>query len=71
MQLDYRGLKCPQPVLKLTIASRKIEAGTLVEVLADCPSFTRDVKAWCERQGKVLMTCTEQDDGDLRAQIQF
>ena len=71
MELDYRGLKCPQPVLKLTIAARKIESGTLVDVLADCPTFSTDVKQWCERQGKVLMTCTDVGGGQTKAQIQF
>jgi len=57
-KLDYKGFKCPQPVLKLAIEASKIEKGTTVEIEADCPSFPDDVKKWCEKTGKVLITIT-------------
>ena len=71
MEFDYRGLKCPQPVLKLTIQMRNIPAGTLVTVLADCIEFPSDVKKWCEKQGKVLVSCTAIGGGVNKALVQF
>ena len=35
MTLDYTGLRCPQPSLKLSIKARSISPGTMVEVLAE------------------------------------
>ena len=34
MDLDFTGLRCPQPVLKLTVAARQISPGTMVTILA-------------------------------------
>ncbi|HEB33335.1 hypothetical protein LCGC14_2154950 [marine sediment metagenome] len=68
--LDCKGLKCPQPVLKVAIKARTIPAGTSLEVLADCESFSDDIKKWCEDSGKVLVSCVDQG-GFVSATIQF
>ena len=69
--LDCNGMKCPQPVLKLAIISRKIQAGTLLEVLADCPQFPSDIRKWCDKEGKVLIACNDIGGGKFRAEVQF
>ncbi len=69
--LDASGLKCPQPVLKLAILAKKIAAGSLLEVLADCPAFPDDVKKWCDKNGKVLIACSDLGGGKFKAQVQF
>ncbi len=58
-QLDFRGINCPLPVLKLNAAlmTKQLRSGDLVEVLADCPSFEADVKDWCKKQKKLLVKC--------------
>jgi tRNA 2-thiouridine synthesizing protein A len=71
MTLDYSGLKCPQPVLKLTIEARRTAPGTQVEVLADCPQFPTDVRAWCQKYGKVLLSCTDTGNGKFKALVQL
>ncbi len=68
--LDYRGLKCPQPSLKVTIISGTIPEGQVVEVKADCPSFPQDIAKWCEDSGRVLVSCVE-GGGHFTATIQF
>ncbi|MEW5816857.1 MAG: sulfurtransferase TusA family protein [Spirochaetota bacterium] len=68
--LDCKGLKCPQPVLKLSIKARSITPGTTVEVHADCPSFPEDIKKWCDKSGKVLISCVDRG-GYQVATIQF
>jgi tRNA 2-thiouridine synthesizing protein A len=57
--LNFRGMKCPQPVLKTAIKANTLPAGTVLEVQADCPSFPADVKKWCEDTGKVLVSIVD------------
>lgn len=68
--LDARGLKCPQPTLKVTAMAIKIPKGDVLEVLADCSTFEKDIRAWCERSKKTLLWIRD-DGGFQRAQIQF
>lgn len=70
MILDCRGLKCPQPVLKVAIKARTIAAGTTLEVHADCPSFAEDVRRWCEDNHRVLIGVVDRG-GFQVATIQF
>ncbi len=68
--LNCRGMKCPQPVLKISILANKISAGSTLEVHADCSSFPKDVDGWCKKTGKVLVSCVDQG-GYHVAKIQF
>lgn len=70
-QLDCMGLKCPQPILKVVAKMPSMQAGDILEVLADCPSFPTDMKAWCEKTGKVLLMLTTDGTGKHTAQIQM
>jgi len=68
--LDARGLKCPQPTLKITVIATKLKAGDQLEVVADCPTFENDVRDWCARAKKVMLWM--KPDGDAkRCLIQF
>ncbi len=68
--LDARGLKCPQPTLKMTVLAVKMKPGDILEVLADCPTFEKDVRDWCSRAKKVLLWV--RDEGTAKkVQIQF
>jgi tRNA 2-thiouridine synthesizing protein A len=69
--LNCLGLKCPQPILKLTVLARQIGAGTQLEMTADCAEFPADVKKWCAKQGKPLISLVEYAAGKFKAQIQF
>ena len=69
-ELDAMGVRCPQPILKITTMMPKISAGDVLEVHADCSSFEEDVTKWCQRMGKTLLAINR--DGDkITAQIQF
>ncbi|MBN1577099.1 MAG: sulfurtransferase TusA family protein [Chitinispirillaceae bacterium] len=57
--LNCRGMKCPQPVLKVAIKANTLPAGTVIEVHADCPSFPDDIKKWCNDSGKVLVSIVD------------
>lgn len=69
-QLDARGLKCPQPTLKVTVMAVKMKPGDVLEVIADCPTFEKDVRDWCTRSRKTLLWIKD-DAGAKRCQIQF
>ena len=68
--IDAKGLKCPQPVLRIAAKSPDMAPGDVMEILADCPTFEKDVQAWCDRMKKVLMWIRS-ENGVYRAQIQF
>ncbi len=68
--LDARGLKCPQPILKLGLLARTAPPGTRVTVLADCSAFPDDVRKWCTRMGKTLLGLTQSGNG-YRAEVQL
>lgn len=68
--LDARGLKCPQPTLKITAMAVKMKPGDILEVIADCPTFEKDVREWCARSKKVLLWI-KQEGSAKRCQIQF
>ncbi len=68
--LDAKGLKCPQPTLKVTAMSVKMKPGDILEVVADCSTFEADVRAWCERAKKTLLWVKPEGDAK-RIQILF
>ncbi|RUO56735.1 sulfurtransferase TusA [Pseudidiomarina homiensis] len=45
--LDTLGLRCPEPVMLIRAAIRKLESGALLEVIADDPATTRDIPSFC------------------------
>ena len=45
--LDYRGMRCPLPVVQLAQAWPEIPVGDVVEVLTDDPAAGPDLQAWC------------------------
>ena len=71
IQIDAKGLKCPQPTLKLMTVAATAKAGDVIEITADCPTFESDLKSWCQRQKKVLVFCKDDGHGVKQAQIQI
>jgi tRNA 2-thiouridine synthesizing protein A len=71
VMIDAVGLKCPQPVLKVAAKSPDMNSGDILEVVADCPTFEKDLRTWCERMKKTLLWVREEGGGKKRAQIQF
>lgn len=69
--LDTLGVKCPQPVLKIAVKAPSMRPGDILEVLGDCPTFERDIRAWCQRLGKVMLSVKEDGETAKKIQIQF
>lgn len=57
--LDLRGLKCPQPILKIQSKSSILPTGTILKVSADCDNFERDLNIWASKTGKTIVECTK------------
>jgi TusA-related sulfurtransferase len=69
--LDTNGLKCPQPVLKIAVMVPDMKEGDILEVLGDCPTFEKDVRTWCERLGRVILSVKYEGGKKKGIQIQF
>ncbi len=69
--IDTLGMKCPQPILKIAVKAPDMKPGDILEVLGDCPSFEKDVRTWCERLRKVLLSVKDDGDDKKTIQIQF
>ena len=68
---DFRGLKCPQPSLKLTTIAIKIQKGDVVEIMGDCSTFEKDMRVWCTISKKTLLWMKDKGEGAKSCQIQF
>lgn len=53
--LDASGLRCPEPVMLLHNAIRKIAAGEVLKLIATDPSTQRDVRRFCTYLGHDLV----------------
>ncbi len=69
--LDMLGMKCPQPVLKIAVKAPNMRPDDILEVLGDCPTFEKDVRAWCERLNKIFLSIKDEGESRKRIQIQF
>ena len=69
--LDASGLKCPQPVLKLSVRSMEMKPGEILEIIGDCPTFEKDISAWCLRLKKTLLSMRDEGNYRKRARIRF
>jgi len=69
-RIDASGLRCPQPVLKLAVETAETPAGTVVEITGDCPTFEKDVRTFCERRRKTVLS-VRGDGAKMVIQIQY
>lgn len=60
--LDARGLLCPEPVMMLHAAVRKVAAGEVLQMFATDPSTQRDVPKFCQFLGYELVNHAEEND---------
>jgi tRNA 2-thiouridine synthesizing protein A len=57
--LDCRGLLCPMPALKTSMAIKSMQVGQLLEVLATDLGAKPDMLAWSKRTGYELVRMEE------------
>jgi tRNA 2-thiouridine synthesizing protein A len=59
--VDALGLFCPLPVIKTERKLRKMQAGEVILVLSDDPTFPTDISNWCRRTGNPLLSLQEKE----------
>jgi TusA-related sulfurtransferase len=62
--LDYRGLKCPIPVVKFAIEVRTAPAESTFVLKADCSAFKNSITNYCKTSQLTLINFI--DKGDFR-----
>jgi len=68
--IDARGLKCPQPTLKVMAESHGMTTGDIIDVVADCATFEQDIRNWCQRSQKTLLW-VRQEGSAKRCQVRM
>ena len=58
---DFRGLKCPLPVLKTRRALKSHDNGQVIKILSDDPAANLDFIHFCEVSGNILLENVEED----------
>ena len=61
LSLDFKGLLCPMPVVKIAQAMKQVQVGQLVEAVATDPGVMADIPAWARTTGNELVTLEKQD----------
>lgn len=54
-RLDACGLQCPGPIRMVFEKMAKMKDGDILEVSATDPGFQKDIGAWCDKTGNVLL----------------
>ncbi|WP_296930939.1 sulfurtransferase TusA [uncultured Marinobacter sp.] len=62
LELDARGLFCPEPVMMLHNRINDVQPGGVLRVVATDPSTTRDIPRFCQFLGHELINQVEDDD---------
>jgi tRNA 2-thiouridine synthesizing protein A len=61
LSLDFKGLLCPMPVVKIAQAMKQVEPGELVEAVATDPGVMADIPAWARSSGNEVVSLEKQD----------
>ncbi len=64
--LDVKGQKCPMPVLKTKLQFNKMKPGEVVEVITTDHGSAKDLPAWAEKTGNVLLHSSNDGEGVYR-----
>jgi tRNA 2-thiouridine synthesizing protein A len=62
MELDFRGLYCPIPVLRTREEVGKLAIGEILVVTADDPAAEEDITRWAKRVGQDVMDVKKNGD---------
>jgi len=65
LSLDFKGLLCPMPVVKLAQAIKQVQIGDLVEAVATDAGVMADIPAWARTSGHELVDL-EKREKDFR-----
>ncbi len=63
--LDYKGLACPMPVIKISQQIGSVAVGEVIEVHTTDPGSLADFPAWAKTAGHAIVE-TKQEPGLIR-----
>jgi TusA-related sulfurtransferase len=66
LTLDFKGLLCPMPVVKLATAIKQIQVGEILEAIATDPGVMADIPAWARSTGQELVALEKREDKTFR-----
>lgn len=66
LELDCRGMRCPQPVIELNRAATEVPVGATVSVVATDVAARVDIPAWCRMRGQDYLGEDAAEDGTPR-----
>ena len=66
LELDCRGLMCPEPIIRLARRIAEVEVGELIAVVATDVAARYDVAAWCRMREQEYVGENTADDGAPR-----
>ena len=61
LSLDFKGLLCPMPVVKIAQAIKQVQPGELVEAVATDPGVMADIPAWTRSTGHELVSLEKRE----------
>jgi tRNA 2-thiouridine synthesizing protein A len=63
--LDYKGLACPMPVVKISQQIGTVSVGEVIEVHTTDPGSLADFPAWAKTTGQLIVE-TKQEPGLIK-----
>jgi TusA-related sulfurtransferase len=63
--LNYKGLACPMPIVKISQEISKVAVGDVLEVNTTDPGSTSDFPAWAKTTGQAILEI-KQEPGLIR-----
>jgi len=60
LELDCRGMFCPMPIVQLKKATKNLKPGQVLRLVATDPGSKRDVPAWAEKTGNMILGASEE-----------
>ena len=63
-ELDVRGAKCPEPIIKARQALQQLAVGQVLKVLATDPGSVNDFKGWAKAAKNLELVGQEQFEQD-------
>jgi TusA-related sulfurtransferase len=63
--LDYKGLSCPMPIVKISQEISKVAVGDVLEVHTSDPGSLADFPAWAKTRGQAVLDM-KQEGGLIR-----
>jgi tRNA 2-thiouridine synthesizing protein A len=67
-QLDCSGMNCPLPLIKTSQQIKKIDPGSVLEVISTDPRSIADLTTWARQTGNEMLN-TEEEENKIKFYI--